>query len=156
MKKEIQEEVKGISPGFPIRDAAEKPALPDGYFERMQDEVIGRLRPEKRSHARIRFLFHWQRVAAIALIAAGIFFIGRKLAWQGRQQAMEPGVELTRAEALDYALEHPGDFVPLLEDMNGDILVDELFPGTAIREWDDEALEQMLDDLSDESIDDLL
>ncbi len=156
MKKEIQDELNRISPGFPAREAGERPSLPDGYFDRMQDQVLERLKTVKKENRRVRLFRRWQRIAAVFLVGLGMFLIGRQIVWQGQSQAMDSGIDLTCAEALDYALEHPDDFIPLIETERGDVIMDELFPGTLFREWDDEALEQVLDDLSDESIDDLL
>ena len=156
MKKEIQEEVKRISPGFPIREPAGKPAVPDGYFDRMQDEVMARLKPKREGRARILFLAHWQKIAAVVLAGLGIFLVARNNVRPDHKQLAVEGIDLTREEALDYALEHPEDFAPLLGDIDGEVFVDLLFPGSAIRDWDDAALEQVLDDLSDESFDEFL
>lgn len=156
MKKEIRTEIRKISPDFPISEKPSSGRIPDGYFGEMQDAVMKRLPAGQAGGGQVvrRYFPVWMRVAAVILIAAGLWLLAGDRVSQ--ESGMSAFPDFSQEEALAYALEHTGEFDDLLaEELGSDLLPGELFPLDAAEALPQVEAEQLIDELPDEFIEEL-
>ncbi|MEO6130918.1 MAG: hypothetical protein ABIQ02_03645 [Saprospiraceae bacterium] len=117
MKEEddIQNEMKDLAPGFPVRKAMD---APEGYFEKFPGEVLNRWKKaESQSATKI---IAWKRIISIAAVLTCLSIGGW---WFLSKSSMVATNDFSAVEAYQYANENIDDFEPLLE--TEDIQVDE-------------------------------
>ena len=104
-KEDIKKELIGISVDFPMLKSKE---APEGYFEKLPDQVLNRWREEK-SKVRIKPL--WRKTAQIAAMICVILGGAWMIFFRG-DTTLKP---ISSQEALLYIEENISDFESLLE-----------------------------------------
>ncbi len=167
-KEEVQKELQALSPLL-ARMKAQEPKLevPENYFEALPDQVWEQIKlmpqPERvqpgwwaRLQANVQVLLQ-PRIAVglatfVVLIVAGIYFL------KPTTSSDDPFARLTAEEVTAYMAQNAEEFEPsmLLEAMGNSSNMS-ILSGS---EFNDEEIDQLLDDvveqLDDESLEDLL
>lgn len=156
MKKEIQEEIKKISPVFPIPKASKSDDLPDKYFAQFQVKVLEQMEGQRKTnHAR---RINWYRIVRNAAAVLVIGIVG----WIVIQQIGETPVneylalELTKEDALAYALDFPDEMSSVIFEIEDELEVNALFSSDELDASDPELLDQILEEMTLEELEEIL
>jgi hypothetical protein len=133
--KEIEEELKDLSPGFPGKSFM---AAPQGYFEQLPDSVMQKWQAQKPYSA--YHLLTLRRMIAAAAVITGLCL--GVLWWTNQSSATNNSLQISSSEAYSYILENMEEFSPLLMEepqvMEDELLVPE---PSAVEEYLIEELE---------------
>lgn len=146
------EGLRGKDPGF---------RLPDGYFDKMQQEVIDRLAAEgwKQDQAKVRQLplrRYWAVAASLALaLSAGLYLLLRQPATESPVFAVQASTEEVQAYLVNHIDDIDLDMLLEFADEAG-IGDDNLLPKTLGEDEFDKYMDELLDEVDVESLEKLL
>jgi len=127
-EEDINEEMKEIAPGFPVKGSFPPPA---GYFETFPDEVLNRWKKEESQP--VARIIHWKRMIAIAVVLTGLIIGGW---WFFANPTLVDTNDITAVEAYQYIHENIDEFEPLLETADIEINESNLdIPSEAVEEY---------------------
>jgi hypothetical protein len=109
MNKELTDIINKISSDRPV---SSETRAPDGYFEKLPDQVLKRWKEEKRKST--GFLIQLQKMIAAAVIVFGICITVALLTNHGHMNTAD--IEISSTEAYDYIFNHIEAFDSLLEE----------------------------------------
>jgi hypothetical protein len=156
MKKEIQEEIKNISPDFPIPKAAESRDLPDEYFAEFQEKVIAQVGGQRMEHhpRRINWYRTIRNVAAVLLIGICGWVVIQQLIGDREHENM--ALTLTKEDALAYALDYPDEMNSAILELGDELEVSALFSPDELDTYDPEVLDQILEEMTLQELEEIL
>ena len=106
-EEDINEEMKEIAPGFPLKGSYPPPA---GYFETFPDQVLNRWKKEESQP--VARIIHWKRIISIAAVLTGLSIGGW---WFFANPTLSDSNDISAVEAYQYIHENIDEFEPLLE-----------------------------------------
>lgn len=109
MNKELTDIIKKISSDRPASSATR---APDGYFEKLPDQVLKRWKEEKRKST--GFLIQLQKMIAAAVIVFGICITVALLT--NNDDRNTANIEISSTEAYEYIFNHIDEFDYLLDE----------------------------------------
>lgn len=109
MNKELTDIIKKISSDRPAGSATR---TPDGYFEKLPDQVLMRWKIEKRKST--GFIIQLQKMIAAAVIVFGLCITVALLTNHDKRNTAD--MEISSAEAYNYIFNHIEAFDSLLEE----------------------------------------
>jgi hypothetical protein len=156
MKKEIQEEIKKISPSFPIPKAFESRDLPDEYFAEFQEKVMVQVEEQRLEYnpRRINWYRTIRNVAAVLLIGICGWVVVQQLI--GGQEHENFALNLTKADALAYALDYPEEMDSAIFELGDELEVSALFAPDELNTSDPELLDQILEEMTLQELEEIL
>lgn len=113
MEEDIQEEMKNLAPGFPVKPSIDAPA---GYFDSFPNEVLNRWKKDE-SKPVVKTMT-WKSILSIAAILTGLIIGGW---WFVSKPSLVQNQDISAVEAYQYINENIDDFEPLLETVDIDI-----------------------------------
>lgn len=132
-EEDINDELKEIVPGFPVKKSFDPPA---GYFKTFPDEVLNRWRKEV-SQPVVRKMT-WKSIIGIAAVLTGLSIGGW---WFLSSQDFDHTNEISAAEAYQYINENIDEFETLIE--TSDLRMDDIQPDVPHEDIEEYLMEEM-------------
>ena len=156
-RKDILKELREISPDFPDIKGKEKFGVPEGYFDQLQKEVLSKVTEEDtpvQREAKVRTLFNTRTLLAIASVA--LIVVVAAIAILRPADNNEILADISNDEAMEYVLANIDDFEGLIDDEVVGADVDLNFIGSFEEDELDDVLDNLIDDLDEETLQSIL
>ena len=106
-RKELQKELKELSPILADLQVGDKPDIPEGYFANLENRVLSRIREKNKQESKVfyltpRFLYAVAASISVILVVSIAFLTMRQDNMSGQFMDLVQGTS-----TLDYILDHP-------------------------------------------------